>query len=260
MGDVAAHPSRELKVGHTAELNAHVAAANVARAAKGAPLLPYPHGAVGASLSPRVYAISLGAYDGVVAMNGVVLRGAVAALAKRIIEWSKVAACEERPVGIWLWRVADSFTAWLSRTLLPPPPAAPDEEQTTLLFDGVCLLCSTFVQFVIDHNRDQRIRFCALQSEAGRKILRARGLPLDVSTVVLIDECGAHVRSTAALRTLRLCGWPCRMLYASLIVLPAPVRDLGYRAVAAARYRLFGKDKGESCRRMSKELRGRFLS
>jgi len=29
MGDVAAHPSKELKLGHTAELNAHVVAANV---------------------------------------------------------------------------------------------------------------------------------------------------------------------------------------------------------------------------------------
>lgn len=260
MGDVAAHPSQELKVGHTAELNAHVAAANVVRAARGEPLLSYPHGAVGACRSPRVFAISLGAYDGVLAMNGVVLMGAVAAIAKRLIEWSKVAACEERPVGTLLWRVADSFTAWLSRTLLPPPPAAPHEVQTTLLFDGVCLLCSSFVHFVIDHNRDERIRFCALQSEAGKEMLRAHGLPLDVSTVVLIDECGVHVRSTAALRTLRLCGLPFRMLYAALIVLPAPARDLGYRAVAASRYRLFGKDKGESCRRMSKELRGRFLS
>jgi NADH dehydrogenase FAD-containing subunit len=184
MGDVAAHQSREIKVGHTAELNAHVAAANVARAAKGMPLLSYPQGAVGASRSPRVYAVSLGAYDGVVAMNGVTVSGAVSAIAKRSIEWSKVAACEERPVGTCLWHVADAFTAWLSRTLLPPPPAETHEVQTTLLFDGVCLLCSTFVHFVIDHNHDQRIRFCALQSEAGMDILRAHGLPLDVSTVV----------------------------------------------------------------------------
>jgi predicted DCC family thiol-disulfide oxidoreductase YuxK len=57
-----------------------------------------------------------------------------------------------------------------------------------------------------------------------------------------------------------MCGLPFRILYAVLIVLPAPVRDLGYRAVAATRYKLFGMDNGETCRRMSKELRPRFLS
>ena len=40
-----------------------------------------------------------------------------------------------------------------------------------LLFDGVCLLCSTFVHFLLDHNADQRIHFCALQSEPGKDIL-----------------------------------------------------------------------------------------
>ena len=154
-----------------------------------------------------------------------------------------------------------------------------------LLFDGVCLLCSTFVHFLLDHNADQRIHFCALQSEPGKDILTRRGLPfdaptrlvarsthvwwtaplirhglpLDVSTVVLIDECGAHVRSSAALRTLRHCGAPYCFLYA-LAALPRPLRDFGYRMVAASRYRLFGKDDGSACRRMTKAMRARFLS
>jgi len=85
------------------------------------------------------------------------------------------------------------------------------------------------------------------------------GLPLDVSTVVLIDECGAHVRSSAALRTLRHCGAPYCFLYA-LAALPRPLRDFGYRMVAASRYRLFGKDDGSACRRMTKAMRARFLS
>ena len=29
----------------------------------------------------------------------------------------------------------------------------------------------------------------------------------DLSTMVLIDEAGVHVRSTAALRVLTRCGW-----------------------------------------------------
>ena len=60
-----------------------------------------------------------------------------------------------------------------------------------LLFDGVCLLCSTFVHFLLDHNADQRINFCALQSEPGKEILTRRGLPLRRadSTRRQVDSC-----------------------------------------------------------------------
>jgi len=259
MGDVASLPAGELQLGHTAELNAHVAAENMRRSAAGRPLEEYPRGAVGCERSPRVFCVSLGPHDGVVAFNGLVLSGAVAAVTKRILEWTKVAACAERPVGVAFWKFGDAASAWLSMTVLPPPPPAPHEPKVILLFDGVCLLCSTFVHFLLDHNADQRIHFCALQSEPGKDILTRHGLPLDVSTVVLIDECGAHVRSSAALRTLRHCGAPYCFLYA-LAALPRPLRDFGYRMVAASRYRLFGKDDGSACRRMTKAMRARFLS
>ena len=80
----------------------------------------------------------------------------------------------------------------------------------------------------------------------------------DLSTVVLVDEEGAHVRSTAALRVLRHCGRPWSLLYCCVWV-PAPVRDAGYNLVAALRYRVFGKSE-DACRRMTKDMRRRFLS
>lgn len=83
-------------------------------------------------------------------------------------------------------------------------------------------------------------------------------LQRDLSTVVLIDEAGAHVRSTAALRVLRHLGTPYQCLY-SLVLIPRPLRDLGYKLVAASRYSLFGKDE-EVCRRMSAEIKRRFLA
>lgn len=153
-----------------------------------------------------------------------------------------------------------------------------------VLFDGVCLLCNGFVHFVIDHEQAPpqdtgitgdlssvsasagavqevtfRHAFATLQSEEGMSYLTAAGLPLDVSTVVLIDEDGVHTRSTAALRVLKHCGLPYSLMHSVFIWVPAPLRDLGYKAVAAVRYRFFGKDEGEStCRMMTKSLRPRF--
>ena len=71
-------------------------------------------------------------------------------------------------------------------------------------------------------------------------------------------EGGVHTHSTAALRVLGRCGVPYSYLH-SLLWLPRPLRDLGYKAVAAVRYRVFGKDDGTTCRRMTKAMRERFL-
>ena len=72
-----------------------------------------------------------------------------------------------------------------------------------LLFDGVCLLCNKFVHAVYDNDPAERFQFASLQSEVGLALLEQHGMKADLSTVVLIDEAGAHVRSTAALRVLR---------------------------------------------------------
>ena len=264
IGDMIALPAdatcTHTGLGHTAELNAHVAAENVRRSSGGNALLEYPDGAVGSHLAPRVYCISLGEADGVLVFNGLVASGMIAAIAKRLIEWTKVAACEERLIGVLGWRVADAGAAWMSRHVLPPPPravASPDG-RCILLFDGVCLLCNTFVHFLIDRDADEVFAFASLQSDVGLAYLRKAGLPLDVSTVVLIDDAGVHTRSTAALRALMRCGRAYIVLHAALIWLPRPLRDLGYRIVAALRYRLFGKDEGETCRRMTRDMRRRF--
>mmetsp|Transcript_686 Transcript_686/g.1572 ORF Transcript_686/g.1572 Transcript_686/m.1572 type:complete len:165 (-) Transcript_686:546-1040(-) len=128
-----------------------------------------------------------------------------------------------------------------------------------VLFDGVCLLCSRFIHFIVDHDPSARFQFAPLQSELGTSLLDKHGLKPDLSTVVLLDERGVHVRSTAALRILLFCGFPSYLLYYMLILVPRPVRDLGYTLIAASRYRLFGKDEGV-CRRMTKDMRQRFLA
>ena len=150
----------------------------------------------------------------------------------------------------------------------PPPPAVPLQPrapagEAIILFDGVCTLCSKFVQFVLDRDRDGVFRFASLQSEVGRAYVARAGLPQDLSTIVLVDEDGTHTRSTAALRILRGCAHSRRRgahLVAATFLLwvPRPLRDIGYRLVAASRYSVFGKDDGETCRLMTAKTRARF--
>jgi len=261
----------DLKLGHTAELNADVVAENIRHLARNpaasavtSHLESYPQAAVGAPVAPRVFCVSLGAAHGVLVFNSLVLDGVLAAIAKPILEWTKIAACAERPVGIYFWKMGDAVANWISRTILPPPRPLPTAHgggpgaRPLILFDGVCLLCSTFVHFVLDHDIEEAFDFAPLQSKYGKAALARVGMDCDLSTMVLIDETGAHVRSTAALRVLARCGLPYSLLYLA-ILLPRPIRDFGYKGIAAVRYRLFGKDDGTSCRRLTKQLRKRFL-
>ena len=119
-----------LKLGHTAELNADVVADNIrhlCHAAKGGAqgvatgLATYPFGAVGASKTPRVSCVSLGEVYGVLSFNGLVIDGALAAVVKALLEWTKIAACAERPVGVAFWKFGDAAANWISRTILSPP-------------------------------------------------------------------------------------------------------------------------------------------
>lgn len=125
-----------------------------------------------------------------------------------------------------------------------------------LLYDGDCGFCSRSVLFVFRRDPLGRIRFASLQSELGRRMLSEHGVPLDTSTVVLVDDRGAHVRSTAILRAARLLRWPWSWGYAA-IVLPRPLRDAVYRLIAKHRHRI--GPAVEACRMPTAELKARML-
>ena len=94
VGDMMSHKSRELKLGHTAEVNAHLAAHNILNAVAGKPLLRYPNGVTGADSTPKIWCLSLGRYDACLGFNGLVLSGWWVAVMKWMLEWTKVTLTE----------------------------------------------------------------------------------------------------------------------------------------------------------------------
>jgi predicted DCC family thiol-disulfide oxidoreductase YuxK len=134
---------------------------------------------------------------------------------------------------------------------------APLREHPIILYDGVCVLCSRVVHFVIRHDRAARFRFASVQSEPGQRLLARHGLPPDGwDSFVLVEGGAAHLKSTAFLRIVtRLSGpWPVLALGR---LLPAALRDRLYDLIARNRYRLFGRR--EICLVPTPEIRARFL-
>lgn len=132
-------------------------------------------------------------------------------------------------------------------------------EHPVVLFDGVCNLCNATVNFIIDRDPAAELRFASLQSPEGRKLLAAVGHRVpegDPESILFVDRGRVYERSGAALRIARRLSGAWSLL-AVLLVIPAPLRDLVYRWIAANRYRWFGKS--DVCRVPTPELRDRFL-
>lgn len=126
-----------------------------------------------------------------------------------------------------------------------------------MLYDGTCGLCHRSVKWLLHHERAAELRFAPLQGDTAAE-LRARfaDIPKDLDSVVLIDGGRAYLRSKAFLHVARYLRAPWRWAYAWRW-LPAPVLDLGYRVIAAVRYRLFGR--ADACEVPSPGQRARFL-
>jgi len=125
-----------------------------------------------------------------------------------------------------------------------------------VFFDGVCGLCNSSVDFVLRHDRPGRLRFAPLQGEAAARLLPTADRE-DLGSLVLWDEGRMYRRSSAIVRILWRLGLFWRILGGLLWVVPAPLRNAGYRLVAALRYHMFGKKS--VCRLPTPAERDRFL-
>ncbi len=138
-----------------------------------------------------------------------------------------------------------------------------DRPTNVLFFDGVCGLCNRSVDFVLSRDRRGAIRVAPLQGETARRAVRdeGRGASSETrsfDTVVWLDSSGREfVRSAAAVRVLWQLGGIWWLIGWLLWLIPRPLRDVGYRIVAANRYRWFGRK--ETCRLPSPAERERFL-
>ena len=126
-----------------------------------------------------------------------------------------------------------------------------------VLYDGTCGLCHKSVKWILRHENDHEIHFAPLQGPTAAELrTKHPEIPENVDTVVLVEDGKARLRSKAFFYISRHLRNPWRFMY-KLRWLPAIVLDLGYRLIAAIRYRVWGR--ADACELPSPEQRQRFL-
>jgi len=132
------------------------------------------------------------------------------------------------------------------------------ENKKIILFDGVCNLCNSAVNYVIEHDPKDVFRFASLQSEAGIQLMEERGIdPEAIDSIILIQPGIAYYKkSTAALKISKdLSGSISFLRFFS--ALPESFRDVVYDFIANHRYKWFGKK--DACMIPTPELKAKFL-
>ena len=129
---------------------------------------------------------------------------------------------------------------------------------STIVFDGVCVLCSRWVDFVLRRDLLGRYRFAAMQTASGRELLIQHGIdPDDPLSFLLLEDKKGYTDTDAIVRILRSFGPGWKFIALLVSSVPRFVRDPLYRWIARNRYRMFGRRA--ACRVPTADIADRFL-
>lgn len=140
-------------------------------------------------------------------------------------------------VGMLLFHMFTFNPAWLR--------AQRFAERATLYYDGSCAMCHGVVRFLLAEERTGTLCFAPLQGATfQREVSEAERAALPDSIVLDARDGRLRSRSAAVVYILKSIGGSWTVLGWMLWVIPRPIRDLGYDAIGAVRYRIFGRTGG----------------
>lgn len=131
-----------------------------------------------------------------------------------------------------------------------------------ILFDGVCNLCNTSVQFVLKHEKQNSLYFSSLQSDFSQQFIKEKKLQHKyLDTILFINADGEVFMKTKAIAKIaKHLKFPFNLI-SILDVFPATFCkysfDFVYDFIASNRYKMLGKK--EVCYIPDKKLQDRFL-
>jgi predicted DCC family thiol-disulfide oxidoreductase YuxK len=127
-----------------------------------------------------------------------------------------------------------------------------------VLFDGVCNLCESSIQFIIKHDKKDVFRFVAIQSELGQRIIKHIGInTTETDSIILyLPGIAYYYKAEAALKIAKDLNGIYSFL-SLLTVFPNSISNRVYDCIAKNRYKWY--EKKEQCMIPTPELKSKFL-
>lgn len=128
---------------------------------------------------------------------------------------------------------------------------------SVILFDGICNLCNSAVNFIIKRDANNIFKFASIQSETGQSLINKFKINLmGIDSVILIEGNYYYIKSTAFIKIIKKLNGLWKIFY-MFIIIPRPIRDFFYDILAKNRYKWFGKR--DECMVPTVEMKDRFL-
>jgi predicted DCC family thiol-disulfide oxidoreductase YuxK len=132
------------------------------------------------------------------------------------------------------------------------------KDKKIILFDGVCNLCESSINFIIEKDKKDIFRFVSLQSNLGLNIIKYLGIDTSMVDSIILYEPGKayYYKAEAALKIAGNIGGIYSLL-SLFSFLPLNLTNSIYDYIAKNRYKWYGKK--EACLLPTAELKSKFL-
>jgi predicted DCC family thiol-disulfide oxidoreductase YuxK len=110
-----------------------------------------------------------------------------------------------------------------------------------VLFDGVCNLCNSSVQFLLSYNRKENLHFASLQSSFAKNLLQKLNIPFkDLNTIIFVENGKVYTKSSAIFQTSKHLIYPWKAIQYFAFI-PTCISNWFYDLIAKNRYHFFGR-------------------
>ena len=116
------------------------------------------------------------------------------------------------------------------------------KENEIIVFDGVCLLCNKYVEFVAKNDYKNHFKFVSMQNKSIlNKFSNDQNIKLSNKSIIVINNQNKLMtKSSAVIYILSKLKFPYTLI-SVFNIFPKILLDLFYDIIANIRYKLFGK-------------------
>ncbi len=133
-----------------------------------------------------------------------------------------------------------------------------NETKHIILFDGVCNLCNSSVQYIIKHDKKDTFRFAAIESTVGQVLTKKLGINTNkIDSIILIEPRKAYYLKLDAVLKIAYQLNPLWNVLRVFNFLPSKIKNLMYDYIAKNRYKWYGKS--DTCMRPTPNIKAKFL-
>ena len=122
-----------------------------------------------------------------------------------------------------------------------------------IVFDGLCVMCNSFLKWVLENDKDDKYLFANIQSDFYTKSM---DINKSIDSIILIKENNIFYESEAIKYILKDLD-KFFLLRLVLNVTPKFISNFFYKIIANNRYKIFGKK--DKCELPNKNLLSKFL-